>query len=149
MKKIIYLAVLMTGLVVTAAATPDVSEKIIKAFNETFSTAQNVTWQEFDNKNCQANFKLDEVIVKALYDKEGELLETIRYYSEKTLPQNITAKLKKKYSGKEIFGITEIAGENDISYYITLKDDKNWYTVKSDPYGNLGQINKFKIASAN
>jgi len=148
MKKIIYLAVLMTGLVATAAATPDVSEKVKKAFNETFSSAQNVTWQEFENKNAQANFKQDEMTIKAMYDKEGNLLETIRYYNEKYLTPNIIANLKKKYPGKEIFGVTEITNENDISFYITLKDDKNWYTVKSDPYANLGQINKFKNASA-
>ena len=148
MKKILYLAVLMTGLVTTAAATPDVSEKVIKAFNETFSSAQNVTWEEFDNKNCQANFKQDEIVIKAMYDREGNLLETIRYYTGKYLTPNIIANLKKKYSGKEIFAVTEITNENDISFYITLKDDKNWYTVKSDPYGNLGQTNKFKNASA-
>jgi len=111
MKKIIYLAVLMTGLVATAAATPDVNEKIKKAFNETFSSAQNVTWQEFENKNAQANFKQDEMTIKAMYDKEGNLLETIRYYNEKYLTPNIIANLKKKYPGKEIFGVTEITNE--------------------------------------
>src|SRR4030095_5401932 len=102
MKKIIYLAVLLAGLAVTAAATPEPGEKVLKAFKETFTKAENVVWEEFENKNCQANFKQDEIAVKAMFDGDGNLLETIRYYGEKTLPPNIINKLKKKYAGKEV-----------------------------------------------
>lgn len=54
--------------------------------------------------------------------------------------------MKKKYAGKEIFGVTEISSDSEISYHVTLKDDKNWYTIKSDPYGNTQQVDKFKRA---
>jgi hypothetical protein len=148
MKKIIYLAVLLTSLAATAATPPKINEKVLKAFKETFTTAENVSWEEFDNKNCQANFKQSEIAVKAIYDNEGNLLETIRYYSEDYLPPNIIAKLKKKYTGKNIFAVTEIISENEVLYYITLKDEKKWYVVKSDPYANLEQINKFKDAGS-
>ena len=50
MKKIIYLAVLLTGLAATAATPPEISEKVLKAFKETFTTAENVTWEELENK---------------------------------------------------------------------------------------------------
>ena len=104
-----------------------------------------MVWNESEN-TVQANFKVNEIQVRAIYDNEGNLLETVRYYGEKNLPPNIIARLKKKYNGKEIFGVTEISSENDLSYHITLKDDKNWYTVKSDPYANLQQTDKFKRA---
>jgi hypothetical protein len=144
MKKLIYLAVLLTGL--SAAATPpEISEKVLKAFKETFGTPENVTWKEMDN-SVQANFKLSEVQVRAIYDNEGNLLETVRYYGEQTLPPNILSKLKKKYSGKEVFGVTEISSDQDLAYHITLKDEKNWYTIKSDPYANFQQTAKFKRA---
>ena len=143
MKKIIYLAVLLTGLSAAAATPTAVNEKVLKAFKETFSFAENVTWEEMEN-SCEASFKQSDIAVRATYDNEGNLLKTIRYYTEENLPPNILAKLKKKYTGKEIFGITEISSEEEISYTISLKDDKNWYTVKSDPYANLQQIEKFK-----
>ncbi|MES1215273.1 MAG: hypothetical protein ABUT20_07145, partial [Bacteroidota bacterium] len=95
---------------------------------------------------CQANFKLNEVIVKVLYDDNGDLLQTMRYYTERNLPPNILVRVKKKYAGKEIFSVSEISSENDISYHITLKDDKNWYIVKSDHLGNLELTSKFKNA---
>lgn len=146
MKKMIYSAILLIGLTATAAATPEPGEKVLKAFNETFTKAENVVWEEFENKNCQANFKQDEIVVKAMFDSEGNLLETIRYYGEKTLPPNIINKLKKKYASKEVFGVTEITSETEVSYYITLKDQKSWLVLKSDPYANLQQTDKFKNA---
>jgi hypothetical protein len=146
MKKIIYMALLLTSFAATAATTPAVNEKVLKAFKQTFTTAQNVTWEEFENTNYQANFKQNEIIVKAMFDSEGNLLETLRYYGEKELPANIKAKLNKKYSGKEIFGVTEAVSDSDVSYYVTLKDEKTWLVIKSDPYANFQQVDKFKNA---
>ncbi len=143
MKKIIYLAVLLAGLSASASTPPEVNEKVLKAFNETFATAKDVTWQKIDN-SCQASFKQSEMKIRAVFDNDGNLLQTVRYYAGSNLPPNILAKLKKKYSGKEIFGVTEITSENELTYQITLKDGKNWYTIQSDPYANLQQTDKFK-----
>jgi hypothetical protein len=144
MKKLIYLVALLTSL--SAAATPPgISEKVLKAFNETFSEAKDVTWKEFAN-SCEANFKMSEVVVRVTYDNEGDLLQTVRYYREKTLPPNILAKLKKRYEGKEITGVTETTSETEVTYDIVLRDETNWYMVKSDPYANLQQTNKFQRA---
>ena len=145
MKKLIYLAVLLTGLSAAAATPPEISEKVLKVFKETFANAENVTWKETAT-SYQANFKLSEIQIRAMYDHDGNLLETVRYYGEQSLPPNILARVKKKYAGKEIFGVTEISSDNDLSYHITLKDEKHWYTVKSDPYANLQQTDKFKRA---
>jgi hypothetical protein len=146
MKKLIYLAVLLTGLSAAATTPPEISAKVLKAFKETFGSPDNVTWKEMDN-SCQANFKISEVQVRASYDNEGNLLETVRYYGEQTLPPNILSKLKKAYKDKEVFGVTEISSDNDLAYHITLKDEKHWYTIKSDPYANFQQTSKFKRAA--
>jgi len=145
MKKILYLAVLLISLSATAATPPEVNEKVLKAFKETFATAEDVSWKELDDRS-QANFKINQIMVRAMYDNEGNLLETVRYYGENNLPPNIVARLKKKYAGKEVFGVTEVTSESEVSYHITLKDEKNWYTIKSDPYANFQQTDKFKRA---
>ncbi len=147
MKKVIYLAAfaMLFGVAASAAPTPNVSEKVLKAFNETFTAAQDVTWHEYESYS-QANFRKDDVQVRAQYDADGKLLKTIRYYSEKQLLPNIVSKLKQKYSGKVISGVTETSSDEDVNFVISLKDDKNWYIVKSDVYGNLQQIEKYKRA---
>ena len=146
MKKVIYLAALLIGVAATAAPSPNtISEKVLKAFNETFTSAQDVTWHEYD-QYAQANFRQDDVQVRAQYDAEGKLLKTIRYYSEKQLLPNIVSKIKQRYAGKVINGVTETSSDEDVNFVISLKDDKNWYIVKSDVYGNLQQIEKYKRA---
>ncbi|MEI9944210.1 MAG: hypothetical protein WDN26_08275 [Chitinophagaceae bacterium] len=146
MKKLLTIAVLLTGLVAAATPTPsEVGEKVLKAFKETFSVAQDVTWQEYDDY-VQANFRQDDIQVRAQYDEEGKLLKTIRYYNEKQLLPNIVSKLKKKYAGKQIEGVTETSSDSEVSFVVTLKDSDNWYVVKSDVYGNLELNQKFKRA---
>ena len=108
MKQVLFLALLLTGFVAMANPVPPikVNEKILKAFNQTFAAAQDVSWQEYDDYS-QANFKMNLIQVRAQYSEDGQLIRTIRYYTEKELLPNIVAKLKKKYAGKEITGVTE------------------------------------------
>jgi len=145
MKKVLYLVVLLTGLSANASTPPEINEKVLKAFNQTFTEAENVRWREEDNR-CQAVFTVSEILVRAVYDNEGNLLQTVRHYSEKHLPSTIFAKLKLKHAGKEIFGVTEIATDNELAYHVVLKDEKNWYWMRSDAYGNLELTQKLKRA---
>jgi len=84
--------------------------------------------------------------IRAQYSDDGTLLKTIRYYGEKNLPSNILAKLKKKYKGQEIYGVTETVCADEVTFVINLRDGENWYTVKSDVYGNMELADKFKRA---
>lgn len=146
MRKLVTIAIMLVSIAATAAPAPKVvNEKVLKAFNETFTIAQEVTWQEFEDY-YQANFKQEEVQLRAQYDANGNLLKTIRYYSEKELLPNIIAKLKTKYAGKTIEGVTETTSNDEVSFVISLKDDTNWYIVKSDAYARLELTKKFKRA---
>jgi hypothetical protein len=146
MKRIIYLAFLLTGFVATAAPAPaEVNEKVLKAFAQTFTDAQNVTWHEYEDYT-QANFYLDKIQVRAQYSDEGKLIRTLRYYTERELLPNIVAKLKKKYAGKVIAGVTESSSDDEVSFVVNIKDDNHWYIVKTDVYGNLQQAEKFRRA---
>jgi hypothetical protein len=146
MKRIIYLAFLMTGFVAVAAPSPsDVNEKVLQAFKQTFTAAQNVTWHQYEDYT-QANFEVEKMQVRAQYAEDGRLLRTIRYYSEKELLPNIVAKLKKKYGTKEITGVTESSSEDEVSFVINIKDENHWYIVKTDVYGNTQQTDKYKRA---
>ena len=146
MKRIIYLAFLLTGFVAVAAPAPtDINEKVLQAFKQTFTAAQNVTWHEYDGYT-QANFDVEKVQVRAQYASDGKLIRTIRYYTEKELLPNIVAKLKKKYGNKEIAGVTESSSDDEVSFVINIKDATHWYIVTTDVYGNAQQVEKFKRA---
>lgn len=137
---------MLTGFVATAAPAPsEVNEKILKAFKETFTAAQDVSWHQYEDYS-QANFVVDKIQVRAQYAEDGRLIRTIRYYSERELLPNIVARLKKKYGGKEIAGVTESSSDDEVSFVVNIKDENHWYIVKSDVYGNLQQTEKFKRA---
>lgn len=145
MKKLFLIAGLMAGMMAFATPAPEPTEKVLKAFRETFSSAKDITWYSYNNF-VQANFHQDEIQVRAQYAEDGTLLKTIRYYGESNLQPTIVAKLKKKYKGKEIFGVTETMCAEEVSFVINLRDAENWYIVKSDVYGNLETVEKFKRA---
>lgn len=143
MKSILLAALLFAGIAASAGTTPN--EKVLKAFKETFTNAEKVVWNDFGNE-YQANFWQNSINVRAQYDDDGNLLQTIRYYYEKNLPPFILTKLKTRYPKREVFGVTEITKQDEVTYYVSMKDDKNWYTVKSDAVGNMEQTDKYKRA---
>jgi len=147
MKKLIFALTMLLGSAITfAAAPPEVNEKVLKAFHETFKDPKDVNWHEYENY-YEVEFKQDEIKTQVRYDSDGNLTGTTRYYFEKQLPPHIIANLKKKYPQRTVYGVTEIYTENDLQYYVTMEDEKNWYTVKSNPLGGLEQTEKFKKAA--
>jgi hypothetical protein len=145
MKKLIILTCLFAALSATASNPPEVTEKVLKAFNETFMKATDVVWHEVKNF-YEASFKQSEVISRAIYDQDGNLVRTIRYYSQENLPINILTKLQKRYAGKSVYGVTELSMEDQVSYYITMQDEKHWYIIKADNWGSLELEQKYKKA---
>ena len=146
MKKLLFIAAMLTSLISSAIPTPsDVTDRILRAFKETFKGAKEITWHEYPDY-YQANFKQDEVQIRAQYSDDGTLLKTIRYYGESQLIPNIVARLKKKYAGKEIFGVTEVSSNEELTFVINLRDNDHWYIVKSDVLGNLEQTEKYTRA---
>ena len=145
MKKLIIFTCLFAALSATASNPPEVSEKVLKAFSETFMKATDIVWHEVKNL-YEASFKQSEIITRAIYDQDGNLLRTTRYYSQENLPINIITKLQKRYAGKSVYGVTELSTEDQVSYHITMQDEKNWYIIKADKWGSLELEQKYRKA---
>ena len=145
MKKLIIFTCLFAALSATASNPPEVSEKVLKAFSETFMKATDIVWHEVKNL-YEASFKQSEIITRAIYDQDGNLLRTTRYYSQEDLPINILTKLQKRYAGKSVYGVTELSTEDQVSYHITMQDEKNWYIIKADNWGSLELEQKYRKA---
>ena len=135
---------LTTGSYAATTPTPDaiISDKLLQAFKHTFPDAREVKWVEQTDK-FTVNFKQGDILTKVEYDKDGNFLNSLRYYSEKNLPVNILCRLQKKYADKTIFGVTEVTNESFVEYYIKLEDAKNWLTVHSDSEGNMRVVEKY------
>ena len=145
MKKLIILSCLFAALSATASNPPEVNEKVLKAFGETFMKATDVVWHEVQNL-YEASFKQSEITSRVIYDQDGNLLRTTRYYSQENLPINILTKLQKRFAGKSVYGVTELSMEDQVSYHITMQDEKNWYIINADNWGGLELEKKYKKA---
>ncbi|HET6766085.1 MAG TPA: hypothetical protein VFH08_01760 [Chitinophagaceae bacterium] len=145
MKKIILFVCLFAALGAAASAPPEVNEKVLKAFEATFVKARDVVWHEMAN-SYEAHFKQSEIVTRASYDMDGNLLRTTRYYYEENLPINVLTKIKKKYVGKSIYGVTESATEEEVKYHVVLQDEKNWYIIIADSWGSLELSKKYRKA---
>jgi len=122
-----------------------ISEKILNSFRQTFPDAQQVKWLEQADRYT-VNFKENGILTKIDYDKDGNFISSLRYYTEKNLPINILCRLQKKYADKKVFGVTEMTSESTVEYYIKLEDDQNWITVKSNADGNMQVVEKYRKA---
>ena len=108
-----------------------VNEKVLKSFNETFKQAKDVEWFVSPGMDTYlAYFKKDDIDYRITYDKDGRFLYSIRYYKEDNLPMYILFKLRDKYKGRSIYGVTEVINDGGIYYNIVMEDKANWWIVK-------------------
>ncbi len=145
MKKIVVVAVMAFFGSALFAAPTDVSEKVLKIFKETFTNAKDVKWQELES-SYSVSFSQDGIQSKVVYDLDGNLVSSLRYYSPDRLPVNVFSRLKKKYDGRTFFGVTESSTDREVVYYVKMYDAKFWYTMKVDGNGSIEQYEKMKRA---
>lgn len=144
-KKLIFLSCLLLATTLLMAKP---GEKLLRSFNQSFPLAENVKWHE-DAAGYLVSFTQLGIITKVSYDKSGTYLNSLRYYDESKLPLNILLAVKKKFSGKTIFGVTEFSNEEEVTYHIKLQDEKNWYTVKATSDASLMIEERLKKEASN
>src|ERR1700754_3437302 len=147
MKKVL---AIIAGAMITVASYAnepnfDPNEKVLKAFSETFTAAENVKWEEYSTYYT-VSFVNGGIRSKVNYDLEGNMLGSIRYYSPQMLPLNIINKLQKENPQKTLFGVTEVTFGAEVTYYVKMEDAKTWYTIKVDMAGNTQLFEKYKKA---
>ena len=144
MKKIFF-ALAMVMSTASFATSPEVDEQVSRQFKETFPAAIEIKWYDYETF-YEVVFKNNDILCRVKYDLKGNIISTRRDYHEKDLSLFIVAKVKEKYAGKKIFGVTEITSSEGVTYNIVLEDDKNWINLNSDESGNISQVQKLKKA---
>jgi len=144
MKKILLSAAIVFSFSFSAMAD-DPSQKVLDAFNKTFPHVKDVAWTESE-QSYEVKFKQNEILSKVTYDKNGNILKTLRYYYEQNLPLLVLSKVKNKFNDKKIFGVTEESSDEGTFYHIILEDEKHWINITADSYGGIKVDKKFNKA---
>ena len=152
MKKALLICLIAAGsmsiFATSVHASPDVSAKILKTFHTHFPEVANpsiyqngdtyvVTFKSRDNNSSGRMF----------YDKDGNLLETIRYYKEDELSPFIRSKIASKYKNNSIFMVTDVENESEHFYQVILQNTNNMLVVHVNNDGSMHLEKKFKKAS--
>ncbi|MCU7547801.1 hypothetical protein OCK74_01685 [Chitinophagaceae bacterium LB-8] len=124
-------------------ATPDMSDTIEKDFRNAFPKAEQVKWYKTDLM-YEVVFINDQVSCRMRFLLNGTIDRTIRYYTEEHLPPFILSKIKRKFAGKKVYGVTEDTSEDGVTYYIVLEDEDHWLHIQSDAIGNTIITNQYK-----
>ena len=144
MKKNSFIVACLAGFLTLSvvSAKAEVSQKALQSFHSVFGEAKQVKWAEYKDYYF-VSFSQNDIQVKATYDKDGNLLNSMRYYKEQRLPLNILYKVKKAYPSKTIELVTEVTDNGGTAYLIQLKDSKGWTIIKSDESGAIEVTDKF------
>ncbi|MEO6219802.1 MAG: hypothetical protein ABIO81_05200 [Ginsengibacter sp.] len=145
MKKVLAIC-LAAILVTTSVSAVPVTEKILKVFTSAFPEVHETTWYNYETYYAVYFKNADDCKCRIEYDLSGNILSTTRYYSAELLPPFIRGKVSEKYSGKKIFGVTEVSSGDNLAYHIVLEDEKNWYNIKSDAIGYIDLEKKMEKA---
>jgi len=120
-----------------------VSAKIKSAFEKTFTSASEVKWNKSDGFYF-ANFKINQQVLTAAFNDEGELVGASRNISLSQLPMNVSLALQNHYADYTIASVTEMTTEGQTNYYIAAENSKRIVTIKADAFGDLSIHKKTK-----
>lgn len=127
---------------VASPVTPVVNEKAQKTFITIFKDAADVTWSNAGN-HYEAYFENAGIRTRVTIDAKGNLLQTIRYYSENRLPANVLYSVKNDYKDAGIHGVTEVTNKNGTNYRVVLKDSKHYIHINANEAGDTALVSKY------
>ncbi|MFT3931985.1 MAG: hypothetical protein QM726_00095 [Chitinophagaceae bacterium] len=133
MKKLITAMVLGAVLLANSAfadKNENVNYKAETAFNQEFTQAKEVNWQKSGNF-YKASFKMNEEVMTAYYNADGEFVGVIHNMLSTQLPINLQASIKKDYDGYWITELFEIAKSDSHGYFVTLNNADQVITLQS------------------
>ena len=132
MKKILMaVAVFLTITTGTAFANnTEVNSKVIKAFNTTFGSVEDVTWTT-GSDFYKASFTYNSKFVYAYYSLDGKFLGLTRLMATSELPLILQTSIKKNYADMWVTDLFEVANADGTAYYLTVEDAENVLIVKS------------------
>ena len=153
MKKLFVLFSALLIIVNSFGNTPiKIDDQILQTFAVQFPHAQKVVWQE-SNESYIVSFVEDGIRVRIVYLRNGSITHFLRYYLEENLPLDIRLDVKKKFPGKDIYGIVEenlvsnIENRSKTAYFIKLQDENSWLTIKAERHRKPRVVEKLNKAT--
>jgi hypothetical protein len=112
------------------AAEPAVSQRIVRAFETTFTQAEDARWSTVENL-YKVDFQVDALPMFAFYNINGELVVSGKYLAMKQLPKATQQKLSEAAIGYTVTEIIEINEGLNTRYYASLSNESELKVIES------------------
>ncbi len=135
MKRLTVLAALLLTLCTTYSFATPANKGGVEIRN---SFGRQILHTQDYNSFTKVTFKMNDVVMFAFYNTNGELLAVTRNIVSNQLPVNLLANLKKHYSESWITDLFEFSGNEQNCYYISLENADSKMTLRSN--GNEWEV---------
>ena len=148
-KRILLLSIVLVSLTAStfAADAPAISKNVISSFNKQFSNAHDIQWEN-QADFIKARFTMNEIVLFAYFNRNGDLLAVSRFINPNQLPLALLSSLKKQYMDYWVSDLFEIQTESGTSYYITIENADQKQVLKSEGISSWMVYQKQKKAYA-
>jgi hypothetical protein len=137
--------ILLFSVTAFASEGEKVTAKVKLAFEKDFIKAKDVNWKK-KGEFYFASFIMNEVLVDAAYNEDGELVGTSRNISTAQLPLVLSLILSQKYGQYTISAeATELSYNGETHYYVTVLNWKQALRLNCKPNGEVTIDKKIKI----
>lgn len=124
---------------------PRVAPSVIKSFENTFTSVQEVDWT-VSNNFYKVEFAMSGQYVTAFYGTDGSLLGVTRNISSLQLPITLQTELKKNYQDYWITDLFEVSNDEGTNYYVTLENSETKIILKGSAATNWNTYQKSRKA---
>ena len=136
--------VLLFSATAFAGGGEKVTAKVKVAFEKDFQKAQNVSWENTNNFYF-ASFTMNNLVVSAAYNEDGELVGTSRKIAATQLPLSISLALSQKYKDYNVREeATEISFDGETHYLVTVANAKQTLRLNFRTNGEASVEKKIK-----
>ena len=144
-KRILLLSIVLVSFTAFsfAADAPAISKNVMSSFNKQFSNARDIKWEN-QADFVKAQFTMNEMVLFAYFNKNGDLIAVTRFISPNQLPLELLSSLKKQHTGYWISDLFEIQSENGTSYFATLENADQIVVLKSEGISGWNTFQKEK-----
>lgn len=122
MKKSIFIIAALTIILVACAQNPPKSAA--DNFNMKFQNATKVKWEQEEENEWEAEFKMNGDEMSACFDNAGQWLETEKELKENELPATVFDTVNAEYAGYKIEEAAEIEKPDFKGYEIAIEKGK-------------------------
>ena len=140
-------AILLFSFTTCGQSGKDVPTPVKSAFSQKFSKANNVKWGRENDKEWEAEFKMDGKNYSANFDNTGVWVETEYVITAKEIPAAVKTTLDKEAAGFKVDEVAVTETKDGKAFEFVLSKDKKKTELSIDNNGKV--LNKEQVSEEN